>query len=540
MTASARAGAPSRADGGTSSGILSGESGAWRIATLFVVPYVLLAMAWLGSNPPVGAPDEDAHLVKALGIARLDIGVPYAGPVDLTRPAAARNDSNTRVVTIPSRLSPQSYGCFGFRPEVTADCQPPPPADRGDIQVGTNVGAYPPFLYLPVGLAASAASTPPQAIMLGRAVILVETALLLWLAVWHLVRWLGRRALLGVVIAASPMAVFCTSILNTSGLEIFGALGVAAVVAVFLRRPESLSSRATQAVMLVSGSALILGRQLGLVTMAALVLLMLALGAGPPLWAEVRRGSRMMTMTVALLGVETLAVVAWELAYDHPALLGPWASRSSLRSFAGRWFQTATDGVGSFGWLDVVMASWTTTLWLVAAAALLLGGLVRGRRRDRLVIVGMFLALALLAYVTYSRVFEPAQSGLQGRHLMPFFALLAVFAGIVVAERMSPATFGRLLTGLALVLPPLQFYALFLNAKRYAVGLTSEPTWFLPAARWSPPPGWLPWLVLGFVACLGMLLGWVHLARTSPRIPGPAPTPASMPAVDAAAVVGSP
>ena len=538
MTASARASAATRAGGTGSSGIL-GEPRAWRIATLFVLPYVLLGMAWLGSNPPVGAPDEDAHLVKALGIARLDVGVPFAGPVDLTRPAAARNDSNTRVVTIASRLSPAGYGCFGFRPEATADCQPPPPVDAGDIQMGTDVGAYPPFLYLPVGVAASAAASPPQAITLGRGVILVETALLLWLAVWHLVRWLGRRALLGVVLALSPMAVFCTSILNTSGLEIFGALGVAAVVAVFLRRPESLSSSATQAVMLVAGSALILGRQLGLVTMAALVLLMLALGAGPALWTEVRRGSRMMITTVALLAVETLAVVAWELTYDHPALLGPWASRSSLRTFAGRWFQTATDGVGSFGWLDVVMASWTTTLWLVAAAALLLGGLVRGRRSDRLVIVGMFIALGLVAYVTYARVFEPAQSGLQGRHLLPFFAFLPVFAGIVVAEKMNPATFGRLLVGLALVVPPLQFYALFLNGKRYAVGLTSEPTWFLPAARWSPPLGWLPWLVLGFVACSGMLLGWVQLARTSPRILDPDRSPTPMPAGDATAAGSS-
>ena len=463
-------------------------------------------MAWLGSNPPVGAPDEDAHLVKALGIARLDIGVPFAGPVDLTRPA---------------------------------DCQPPPPVDAGDTQMGTNVGAYPPFPYLSVGIAASAAATPPQAITLGRAVILAETALLLWLAVWHLVRWLGRRALLRVVVAVSPMAVFCMAILNTSGLEIFGALGVAAVVAVFLRRPESLSSSATQAVMLVSGSALILGRQLGLVTMAALVLLLLARGAGPALWTEARRGSRMMSTTVALLAVETFAVVAWELAYDHPALLGPWASPSSLRTFAGRWFQTATDGVGSFGWLDVVMAGWTTTLWLVAAAVLLLGGLLWGRRPDRLVIVGMVIALGIVAYVTYARVFGPAQSGLQGRHLLPFFAFLPLFAGIVVAERMSPATLGRLLIGLALVLPPVQFYALFLNATRYAVGLASEPTWFLPAARWSPPLGWPPWLVLGFAACLAMLLGWVQLARTSPRMTDPDLSPTPLPPVDATAV-GSP
>ena len=273
MTASGSVSAATRAEATGSSGVLLGEPRAWRIATLFVVPYVLLGMAWLGSNPPVGAPDEDAHLVGALGIARLDIGVPFAGPVDLTRPAAARNDSNTRVVTIASRLSPAGYGCFGFRPEVTADCQPPPPVDAGDIQMGTDVGAYPPFPYLPVGIAASAAATPPQAITLGRAVILAETALLLWLAV--------------------------------------------------------------------------------------------------------------------------------------------------------------------------------------------------------------------------------------------------------------------------LVLPPVQFYALFLNAKRYAVGLASEPKWFLPAARWSPPLGWPPWLVLGFAACLAMLLGWVQLARTSPRMTDPDLSPTPLPPVDATAV-GSP
>ncbi len=505
-----------------------GEPRAWRVATLFVAPYVLLALAWLGSNPAAAFPDAGSHLVKALGVARLDIGVPYAGPVPSSPLVQVRNASIARVVTIPARLSPTGYTCFAFQPETTADCQPAERDTRdtpGDVALRTAVGAYPPFAYLPMGLAARAASSTPQAYLFGGAVVLIETMVLLWLACWHLVRWLGRRALLGVMFAVTPLAVFCAGILNTSGLEIFGALGVASVVAVSLRRPESLASRGTQAVMLVSGSGLVLSRQLGIVTMGTLVLLLLAVGAWKPIWGEVRRGSRLMIATLALLALETAAVAAWEVGFDHPAVTGPWFSADSLQALSKTWFGVTEQAVGRFGWLDVQMAPWVTSVWLIALAALLVWALVRGGLRDRLVVVAMALGLVVLAVVTYATVFYPIRAGLQGRHLVPFFVFLPVFAGVVVAERMSRRTFAGIVTLTALVLPSIHFYGLYLNGKRYAVGLTSGPAWFLPDARWSPPLGWLPWLVLGFVACAGMLASWVQIARTAQ----PRPTRATRP-----------
>ena len=511
----------------------SGESGrkAWRVVALFVVPYVLLGLAWLGSNPVAAAPDEDAHLVKALGIARFDIGEPLGTRVDGPTPGAVRNASITRVVSIPAALDPSGYTCFQFEAQVTADCQPahpaPPttPAPSGDVRVATTVGAYPPFAYLPMGLAARAASTPSQAFTQGRLVVLAETTALLWLACHHLVRWLGRRALLGVAVALTPVAVFCTAILNTSGLEIFGALGVAAAVAVATRRPESLTARGTQALVLGSGSALVLSRQLGLVTMAALVLLLLAVGGWPVVWAALRRGSWLLVTAVTLLAVQVVAVVGWELLYDHPVLLGPWVSRQSLVDFVDQLPQLVHEGVGWFGWLDTRMPTWFTSLWAGIVAGLVGAALVLGSRRDRVILAGLVLAGLVVAYVTYSRVFHPVGAGLQGRHMLPFFVIVPVLAGIVVSERLTRRTL-TLLPVLAVVLPALQLTGLYLNGRRYAVGMTGGPLWFPPAARWSPPLGWVPWLVLGLVACLAMGVGWLWIARSCPAAERPR-TPAA-------------
>ncbi len=516
LTTGPNQGPASRANGGQEKAHRGTRSALRRpgwVATLFVLPYLLLSLAWLGSNPPGAAPDEYSHLIKGLAIARLDIGVPFTGTLKSPGPLQVRNASITRMVDIPARLWPAGYMCFAFKSDVTADCQPAPRDVAGDVRTGTEVGAYPPFAYLPIGLATRAATTPAEAFTLGRIVVLIESMALFWLAVWHLVRWLGPRALLGVVVAVTPMAVFCAGILNTSGLEIFGALGVASVVAVYLRRPESLAKRRTLAVLVAAGSGLVLSRQLGIITMGALVLLLLGAGAWRPVWEQIRRRSLPMIATVSLLGIETVAVIIWELRYDHPALLGPWVSRTSVHGLADTWLNIAYEGVGRFGWLDVLMPTWITASWLVAAAALVLWGLARGGWRDRLIIVGMFLGLGLLATVTYSRVFFGVGATMQGRHMLPFAVFLPVFAGIIVTDRINRRTFARLMVPLALVASAAQFYALYLNGKRYAVGLNSALTWFVPDAKWSPPFGWLPWLTLGLLACVAMVAVWVQLGR---------------------------
>ncbi len=484
-----------------------------RMVALFVLPYVLLGLWWALANPAIAAPDEDAHLVKALGMARFDIGVPNpAAPVS-SHPVDVRNASITRVVEIPGRLDPTGYACFIFKPEATAACQPTTPrTTEGDVAASTTLGAYPPFLYPVAGWVASLGSDPASADRLGRLVVLAASALLLWLACAHLVRWLGPRSLVGVALLMTPMAVFCLGSLNTSAVEILGAAGMAAVVAVYGRRPESLSRSGTQALVLVSGTALVLSRQLGIVTMAVLTLLLLVLGGWRDVWAGLRERRAVTWAAVLVPAVSTVAVAVWELRYDHPVLLGPWASGDSLRAFLEQAVQLTAESIGWFGWLDVRPPDVVNLVWFAAAAALVVTGLVLGGRRDRMVVIGVLLVALVVSYVTYSRVFFGINAGLQGRHVLPIFALAPIWSGVVVAERLRPRLFAVGVRVAAVALPLVVLIGLYLNAKRYAVGLgpDSGPGWFVPAAEWSPPLGWYPWLVLGIAGTVALGVAWVR------------------------------
>jgi hypothetical protein len=481
---------------------------------MFVLPYLVLGLVWALANPAIAAPDEDAHLVKALGMSRFDIGVPGPPAADPSNLGEVRNASITRVVEIPGRLDPAGYACFFFHSETTAACQPTTRRTmEGNAAAATTLGAYPPFLYPVVGWAASLGSDPASATRLGRLVVLAASALLLWLACAHLVRWLGPHSLVGVALLMTPMAAFCLGILNTSAVEILGAAGMAAVVAVYARRPESLAHTATQAVVLVSGTALVLSRQLGIVTMAVLTAVLLLLGGWRDVLAGLRERRPVTWAAVLVPALSTVAVGVWELRYDHPVLLGPWLSTDSFRGFREQWMQLIQESVGWFGWLDVRPPYAVNLVWFAAAVALVGTALVLGDRRDRVVLFGMTLVVLLVCYVTYSRVFFPINAGLQGRHVLPIVALVPIWSGVVVAERLRPRLFAVAVRVAAVVLPLVVLVGLYLNAKRYAVGLgpTSGPRWFVTAAQWTPPLGWYPWLVLAVGGCGLLGVAWVRV-----------------------------
>ena len=497
-----------------------------RVVGMVLLPYLLLGLFWAVTNPPTAAPDENDHLVKALGLARLDIGVPGPpAPDGTTDQGLIRNASITRVVQIPARLSPDAYPCFRFEPQATAACQPvSPPVPDGDLAVATTLGAYPPFLYPPVGAVAALGADVPTANLLGRLMVLAASMVLLALTCAHLLRWLGVRALVGLAAVVTPMVVFCTGSLTTSAVEILAATGIAAVVAVYGRHPESLREDRTLAVVLVCGTALVLSRQLGVVSLAVLTLLLLLLGGWREVWAGLRAGRRMMWVTVVVPLLATVAVAVWELGYDHPALLGPWVSADSLVRFV----TTSTvplveQSVGWFGWLDVRPPAAVNLIWFAALVALVAAALVRGDRRDRLVLVGMLVVGVTVSYVTYSRAFYGIGAGLQGRHIIPILSIVPLWAGAVLARPggTSPGrAWRRSVSGACVALPAVVLVGLYLNAQRYAVGLDSGygglgDLWFVPRAQWTPPLGYPFWAVEGVIAVVLLGTTWYRLLTPS-------------------------
>src|SRR5215213_6798909 len=91
--------------------------------------YVLLLATWGMGNPPYAAPDESAHVVRALGIGGGElIGERAVLPVP---PGANRGQlrwiewSNrfARAVDVPAGLSPAGFECMWDDPTFSAACQ---------------------------------------------------------------------------------------------------------------------------------------------------------------------------------------------------------------------------------------------------------------------------------------------------------------------------------------------------------------------------------------------------------------------------------
>jgi hypothetical protein len=478
----------------------------YATAALFVLPYLILMVAWAGSNPPGSAPDEPDHLVKALGVARLHIGTAFHGTVpDSARGVQKRNASISRVVPIPARLAPDGYRCTAFHPERTAACLPDRPAHRtGTVRRTTPMGSYPPFLYLPIGLLAHAMNTPTTAFLAGRLAGVAMAGLLLFFGAAHLVRWLGRRALLGAFIGLTPMALFASSMVSTSGVEICGAFALAAVAVVAVGRRESLLAPATQFTLAGSGAALILSRQLGSVTFSALIVLMVLRIGLPAVWDLLRHQRPAFVVSMAVLVASLSAVIWWERSYDHPSDTGSAFDSTAVPAFQARAFNLVREGVGDFGWLDTPAPRWVVLAWILLAVVAVGTAILVGSAADRWSLAGWLVALVLVAYVTYATVFYPIQAGLQGRHLLPFFMFCPLLAGAVLVEKLGsldPSALRRLFRLTALVLPVIQFASIYANARRYAVA-DKGPWWFLDAAQWRPAWGWVAWLSIAAAGAL--------------------------------------
>jgi hypothetical protein len=101
---------------------------------------------------------------------------------------------------------------------------------------------------------------------------------------------------------------------------------------------------------------------------------------------------------------------------------------------------------------------------------------------------------------------------IQGRHVLGLFQIVPLLAGVVAAERLSPAVFRRLLGIIAIFVPIIQGIALYFNARRYAVGSGDQPIWFFPISQWEPAWGW--WLTLG-IGLAGVITLFVAIRSLS-------------------------
>ncbi|HSR26690.1 MAG TPA: DUF2142 domain-containing protein [Candidatus Eisenbacteria bacterium] len=473
----------------------------WAFAAL---GYGLLTVAWVFASPLGAAPDEPAHSVRAAaagqGRWQGSPAAPYQRTPERTPAQADLLNAQAQEFTVPARLV-LADPCFAGRVDQPAACAGTgaSAADGSTVTAATYETTAPPEAYVIAGLAMRL----PQDVLapgyLGRLALALASALLLAGAAWAASGRGSLWPLAGLALAVTPAVLFLGAALGTAGLAAAAGLCFTTGLAAFwMDRPR----RGLEALVAASGAALALASAAGALSLVALVVVVLPL-------ARPRRLTRPAALLASAV-VTAAAVAGVALALDHRPLP---AGHADLLAAVPLVLSAAPglleQAVGVFGRWDVVLPVAAYAVWGTLVALGVAGALVLGRWRDRLaLLLGLGAALGL-ATIAEAFVLSPVGWALSASFLLPTLGAAPILAGFVLHRARVRPRADPLLVGAAVV--AIQLLAFWENARRYAVG-RHGPLSFPSAALWTPPAGWLPWLVLagagGLLLVLALLPLW--------------------------------
>lgn len=462
-----------------------------------------LGALWSIAVPLFAAPDEPSHTVRAVSVARGQLGGQEHTPPG--RPTVT--DVRVPEVFASAHSVP---ACFLHTPGLTAACAPPLSSSRRLVPTGTFMGRYPPAYYFVVGLP-SRWAVSAFGVYLIRLVSAAATAALLASALSTVRRERTGRMAAGLALALTPMLFFLAGSVNPNGLEVAAGVGLWVALLALHREPGGPDRRVLAVRAAVAGSVLANSRPLGPLWLMAIVAFVAA-GTG-------RRQLRSLVKDTAVrhaavvTAAFTAAAVAWNVtrhSYDgYGTDRGPQLSTVRfVQESAGRTWDRLLQAVGVFGWTDTRAPLLTYALW-VAGVGAVVALAVSGRDRRRLVALAG-LAAAVVVVPVAGETSKHIGFFWLGRYTLP----LAVGVPLLAADAAGPAMRGvvtrlRLWVG---ALAAAHVLAFAWAVRRFTLGAPG-----LGSPRWAPPVP-APVLVTAFALVAGLY--WLRLTTGRASTPG--------------------
>lgn len=479
----------------------------WGLFALFL----LGILGWTASIPLMSSPDEGAHAVRAAGVVRGQFLAPHREGM-----------LETWVQRVPEAYQnlPESL-CYLLFP---SSAHPPPkartpacvPAFTGSsrlVKVETYEFRGTPDVYWVLGLPSLVVPDAGGMLAMRVMVALASAALLASAAVSALRRPQRPLAVVGVLVAATPMAWYIAGMVNPNGLEIAAAVAAWATVL-----PLALGDSRETDGRLVTRFAIALCllasiRGLG-PAFAAAILVIGAILAPPGRLGTLARRTDARVWTV-VLAVVTALTVAWVLAVGtdlrqmpHPAI-GLADAIDELPTFADQ-------SIGSFGTNYVALPWFMAWGWSLLAVSGVVAALVRPVRRARLA-VGL-LVVATVALPVLADGFNLPDIGFpwQGRYGLPLTAGLVIAAfGLIDRPPRGVRIFGVVTVVLVLLG---QLGARIAMARTLAMGVVrgNDIFDFITKPLWEPgiPP--LALFVVAVVVLAGIGAMVIPTVRRAP------------------------
>jgi hypothetical protein len=305
-------------------------------------------------------------------------------------------------------------------------------------------------------------------------------------------------ALIGMLVAITPMGLFMFASLNTNGPEIAGGLCLVAGLLALTRRVSSPPWIwfATAA----GGVVLSLGRGIGPGYVALIVIVAILFTGLRGLRERAHAAGWAAVLAIAAVVAAIVAGEGWELAM-HPHQTDSVSDAThhvlaTVMALPDQFHQQ----VGVFGWFDTAMPSVVYTTWAVLVTLLLGLAYLVGSRRQRYALTAAIAAYVGGTIFLGAVVLPPTGFGLQGRYLLPLAVVVPLVAGEIVRlnfDRLGAVKPYHLPLMVGLVVAVLQGVGWWSDARRYAVSARG-PIFFFRRSLWHPIAGWAPWTILAF------------------------------------------
>lgn len=452
------------------------------------VALALIEVAWVFGVPLGAAPDEPAHVYRAVALVRGDVipakeVPPRSGMFLLTLPGP------TVDAVAPAK-------CTAFRPAVSNRCAAKAPrVGPGTTQAQSSAARYLPLYYAVVGWP-SLIDPGRHGVFGMRLVSGLVCAVMLAGALATLTRM--RRPVLpviGGVAAVTPMVTGLAGTVNPNAWEISGCVLLWAALLGLASGQVTESRRSLLAKVAVAGTVVLLTRQISMIWVGLIVVTVVAAGGPRAVRAALGalRRSRAVQGVVALLVVAAAGEQYWyttlaktfQATSDRHNSFGYAVMRSALH--VPNWLSQTW---GVLGWLDTPLPLLGLVVW-VAVLGLLLMLVVLGTRGPlRFVVVGVPV-IAVVVSVLLEALFWNALNGYwwQGRYVMPYALGLPLLSGVVGATvwRLDARAARLLLRWTVVPLTLLSCLGYYAVGHRYGIGALG--TWLPSRWPWHPPGG---------------------------------------------------
>lgn len=463
--------------------------GRWR---RFAVAFAFLLMPmllWALASPLGSVPDEPSHAIRAAGVVRGEIATPpWAENSALARSIVPRYVANMHDLT-----------CYAGRPEITPACEIPLSGDVSKIvTTGNSAGNNSPVFYAIVGLPTLFLSgdVALYAMRFVNALLCATALAAMFMQLSLLAR--SRWAIVGGVVAITPMVLFLSGSINPNAIEVAGAGALFATLVAMVRAPNPsriLWERA--AITVLSVALLVNSRSISLLWIIVIIAAVLLLAKPPAVVALLRRPA-----ALALLAGSATVIFIALLWYADPPKYGGGAiggvatsSLTALVAMLVRTFDFTSGYIGFFGWLDTPSPAFSTIVWSAVVVALIGGALIWGSGRARLVAAG-FGGVMLFVPPIVQAILAPSLGYIwQGRYMLAMFICFLVACGMALdssyAESpLAPRLKRAITVGLSLVAVG-QVVSFVWTFRRYTVGSHGSVVAMISHPAWQPPGGWL-------------------------------------------------